>query len=106
MSREDTLHNEYKIYQGSGEWSALYINGRLDYAGDHSNVEERIHELFEIEVECSDSFMLGNRNAKRDDVAKTEAAIEAYDNMREGAQRRLEELQRESELLRKEFNLR
>jgi len=69
------------MYQGSEDWSALYVDGKLNYVGDHYNVEERIHELVGVEIIQSDGFLLGGNY--REDAAKTVEEVEAFDRAAE-----------------------
>jgi hypothetical protein len=59
-----------------GEWSALYIDGKLDRVGDHYLADERIREIFAVEVVHDDAFMRGQNT--RDGVAKTLDEVHAY----------------------------
>lgn len=68
------------IYQGSGEWSALYNGGELVIVGDHYLIEEKVQELLGIEVRQSDDFMRGGNH--REDVAPTLPDLYAYGNER------------------------
>jgi hypothetical protein len=52
------MSKKYVRYQGGNEWSALYIDGKLDKYGDHYIVDERIEELLGVEVRNSDAFVL------------------------------------------------
>jgi hypothetical protein len=49
------------IYQ-ENEWSALYVEGKLDIVGDHYLIEERVYQFLEIDVRQSNSFMLGGNS--------------------------------------------
>lgn len=105
MSRKEMLDAHLKIYEGSDNWSALYVDGQLDYVGDHSNVTERVYELLEVHVEQSDSFIVGRTSDGREVVAQTEGEIIGYERQRDAAEDRIRELQDEMAQLRKEFNL-
>lgn len=66
-------------YSGSDDWSALYIDGKLDMVGDHYLIDERISSLMKVTVIDSDSFMLG-RNFEYE-VARTLNEIEKFDKV-------------------------
>lgn len=63
-------------FSGFGEWSALYVDGRLDCVGDHYVVDERISELLGVVTEYADAFMQGGNTY--DDVAPTLEEAYAY----------------------------
>lgn len=91
-------------YEGSQEWSALYVDGVLDRVGDHYLIEERIQKLLGVEVIPSDDFMLGGN--KRSSVAQT--LIEAQEYGAKESERlevrdaRIAELEEELEHLRQQ----
>lgn len=64
------------IMRGSNEWSALYIDGKLEHIGDHYVVEELAMEKAGVVIECSDDFLFGGDT--RDDAAKTLTEVEVY----------------------------
>jgi len=68
--------SKFVIYQGSGEWSALYVDGKLDRVGDHYLADERLRELVGAETVQSDDFMRGGDY--RDDAAPTLDDLNAY----------------------------
>lgn len=71
------MTNPQKIvrYQGNHEWSALYVDGELVTYGDHYIVDERIAELFGIEMRYDDNFL-----ASENDIPfKTLAEIEEFE---------------------------
>ena len=70
------------MYQGNGEWSALYVDGRLDRAGDHYLIDERIRELAGVTVIEGDDFLRGQNKA-----AQTLAEVEAYTDRRDRARK-------------------
>lgn len=90
-------------YQGSGEWSALYIDGTLDRIGDHYRIDERIAELLGVELrdgnEAND-FLRGGDGITRHggpSPAQTLAEAEAYGEEREQAIRDAEEMAKNAE---------
>ncbi len=59
------------------EWSALYVDGKLDTVGDTYLSDERISQLLGVEEhEDDDSFLRGGNS--RSDVAKTLEELETY----------------------------
>lgn len=63
-------------YSGSEDWSALYIDGKLDTVADHYLVDERISQLLGVKTVSSDNFMRGG--TQRKDVAETIDEIGEY----------------------------
>jgi hypothetical protein len=63
-------------YTGSNEWSALYVDGKLDIVGDHYLIDDRIMVLTGVEEIPSEDFMRGGNS--RQDVAPTLDALATY----------------------------
>lgn len=88
-------------YEGTGEWSALYVDGKLDKVGDHYLIEERISELAGVTCIQSDDFLRGGDT--REDVAPTLEALEQHSSQlsdaEESKERRIAELKAELEAL-------
>lgn len=75
------MTNPQKIvrYQGNHEWSALYVDGELLTYGDHYIIDEKIAELFGIEMRYDDNFL-----ASENDIPfKTLAEIEEFEEENE-----------------------
>lgn len=70
----------------SGEWAALYVDGKLDRVGDAYLAEERAFELAGVKVVQDDAFMRGQ--AKHDGVAQTLDEVAAYRTERDDAKSR------------------
>ena len=64
------------------EWSALYVDGKLDRVGDHYLADERIRQLCGVRTVQDDAFMRGQ--SMRDGVAKTLDEVKAYARDRAG----------------------
>jgi hypothetical protein len=64
------------VYRGGGEWSALYVDGRLDKVGDHYLIDERVYEIAGVTVVVDDAFMRGQKYETH--VAQTIADVDAY----------------------------
>lgn len=71
---------KYVRYSGSDDWSALYIDGKLDRVGDHYLIDERISQLLGVEDISSDDFLRGGN--QREDVAESLLDIEQFDSAR------------------------
>ncbi len=63
-------------FSGSGEWAALYVDGRLKEVGDRYRSDDLIADYLGVEEVDSDDFMLGGNDY--DDVAKSLDEIKAY----------------------------
>lgn len=87
------------LYEGSDEWSALYVDGTLDTVGDHYRSAERIQQLFEVVVIQSDDFLLGNQSATRDQVAKNLHIVNRYHRDLEDRKARAAQLREEAAAL-------
>lgn len=85
-------------YRGGDEWSALYVDGKLDRVGDHYWVEERIFELLGVEERYDDDFMRGQDH--REGVAQTLEEIEEYTVAQEALQEEADELINQANELR------
>jgi len=84
------------IYRGTGEWSALYMDGKLERVGDHYLINERIEELLGIQVVDSDDFLRGSDGRE---TAQTLEEIETYRHLREDELRKAASARAEAELL-------
>ncbi len=89
-------------YTGDDDWSALYVDGKLEVAGDHYNIEDAISDIVGVEEIHSEDFLQGGNSY--DDVAKSLDEIHAYQEKRRkiedeaeraAALKRLEELRAE-----------
>ena len=85
------------VYQGDNEWSALYVDNKLDTVGDHYYIDERIRELFGVETVCSDDFMRGGNEEA--DVAQNLGELNEYTNQRESRESIARELQDQAQEL-------
>jgi len=68
------------VYRGSEDWSALYLDGKLIQLGDHYLVQEKIEEIFGIEVYDSDDFLRGGNS--REYAAQTLEEVNEYRSKR------------------------
>lgn len=65
-------------YTGPNDWSALYVDGDLEIVGDHTQVDERISQICNVEEREGDDFLMGSHNKK--DAAQTIEQLESYQN--------------------------
>lgn len=100
LLRYDIRMTSYVVYQGDQEWSALYVDGKLDKVGDHYLIDERIRALFGVSTICSNSFLLGGNYYV--DVAQHQADIYYYDLERASVQRAADALFEEAARLHAE----
>lgn len=84
-------------YSGSQEWSALYVDGKLDTVGDHYLISERLEDLLGVEVVESDAFMQGGHD--RIDVAPTLELARQYEKAQELRHQRAESLREQAQAL-------
>lgn len=77
-------------YTGGNEWSALYVDGRLDTVGDHYLVDERIAQIAGVEIVDSEDFMLGGSHYEH--VARTLDDIQVFSERREALEAQAEAL--------------
>ncbi len=71
-----------------GEWSALYMDGKLEHIGDHYVVNERAFELAKVQVIQDNAFLRGGDGVERNGdkstgPAQTLEEIEAYRHQRD-----------------------
>lgn len=88
---------DIKVYQGSSDWSALYVEGKLVRVGDHYLIDEKIYDLLNIETISSDDFMRGGN--QESDVAQTLEEIKAYEELLQAAEDEADELISQAEEL-------
>jgi hypothetical protein len=84
-------------YTGDADWSALYVDGKLDRVGDHYLIDERIAELVNVENYNSNYFLLGGES--REGVAATTAEIDQYASAKKELEREAAELRRRADEL-------
>ena len=90
------------VYQGDADWSAVYLNGKLERVGDHYLADEWIREHFGVQTVQSNDFLRGGNG--RADVAPTLDDLDAYSIDRASRQERAEELRRQAAELEAEAN--
>lgn len=88
------------LVEGTEEWSALYLNGKLYSVGDTYNRYEEIISLLGIGHEQSDDFLCGGLG--RSDVALTLDDMYAYRNVRIQREERVRELRARADELARE----
>lgn len=77
------------------EWSALYVDGKLDEVGDSYLIDDRIAELYGVETYSSDAFMRGGNT--REGVAKTLDELREWEQNRDARQQEADRLRAEAE---------
>lgn len=80
------------VVEGSHDWSALYINGKLERVGDHYLIHDRLMDKLGIAVEQSDAFLIGGDG--RENAAQTVDEYRAEVRRRATAAETAEELER------------
>lgn len=98
--------SKFTLYEGTGEWSALYEDGKIVTYGDHENVHEKLFNLLGIDVEYTDDFVhsktvtIGSGSAVRKrEVETAYDTIEEIDSAlieREAKMRQAEELREQA----------
>ena len=91
-------HPKLEIYSGSGEWSALYIDGKLDVVGDAYLAEEKAMLLCGVEFHQDSPDWIGPKGDK-ESVAQTTDEIQARKTDRLAREREAEDLEREANAL-------
>lgn len=80
---------ELEIHEAE-EWSALYIDGKLERVGDSYLAVEKVFELLGVKVVQDNAFMRGQY--AREGVAPTLADIESFRVERDARQAEADEL--------------
>lgn len=79
MSEKNTFPTNVELhFDEDGEWSALYVDGKLDCYGDSYLQDERIHALFGVKIVNDSPWLLGGDGRNRP-PAQTTAEIDAYE---------------------------
>lgn len=84
------------IYEDE-EWSAVYLDGKLQRVGDSYLADEWVRSHYGIETVQSADFLRGG--TQRADVAPTLEALEEYRRDRESREARAAELRAEADRL-------
>lgn len=85
------------VYRSEGEWSALYVDGRLNRVGDSYLIDERVLELLGVEERHSDDFLMGQDTSKG--CAQTLTELEKYREAREAREAEAARLRAEADEL-------
>jgi hypothetical protein len=86
-------HPKYVLYTGD-EWSALYIDGKLDTIGDSYHSHDRIAELLGVVEHSDDAFLRGGNT--REGAAHTLDELDAYVAERTALRSQAAELRRQA----------
>lgn len=89
-------------YQGNGDWSALYVDGKLVQVGDHYLIDEKISELLGVTVEYSDDFLQGQ--TLESGIAQTLEDAQSYETIRLQKEREIHLLEEQREELLRQLN--
>lgn len=89
-------------YQGNGDWSALYVDGKLVRVGDHYLIDEKISELLGVTVEYSDDFLQGQ--TLKSGIAQTLEDAQSYETIRLQKEREIHLLEEQREELLRQLN--
>jgi len=97
VRREAVTDKKLVVYEGDGEWSALYVDGKLERVGDHYLITECVYSLLGVEIVQDSAFMRGQH--KREGVADTLEELEAYKFERDVRLERAAQLRADAETL-------
>lgn len=86
--------SKVEVHVGSSEWSAVYLDGKLQRVGDHYLAEEWLRDHFGVTEVYSDDFMMGGND--REHVAETVAQVTEYREMREAREAHAARLREEA----------
>lgn len=86
-------------FTGTGEWSALYVDGKIDTYGDHYVVNERIAALFGVLDAQSNDFVRPVPGSHREVVYDTVEEVYAVAEQRAHALEEAARLRAEAESL-------
>lgn len=75
------IHYDSEDTGGSGEWAALYVDGKLETVGDSYHAEQKALQLAGVFVVHDSGFMRGQK--QREGVAETLAEVTEYVTQRE-----------------------
>ena len=92
---------KYETYRDESieEWSALYVDGKLEVVGDSYLIDERLQQLVGVELK-EGNFLLGGDHSS--DVAKTSEEIDKYEVTRTERQQQADELREQAAKLLEE----
>lgn len=88
---------EFHTYEDS-EWTAVYLNGKLERVGDNYLADEWLQQYVGVKVVVDDAFMCGGRT--REDVGQTLEAVAVYREWRERKLAEAKELEDAAQQLR------
>lgn len=93
------MANEKKIeiHYTTGDWAALYVDGKLETQGHEDSVHENVLSLLGVEQVYDAAFMRGDLSGKK--TAKTTAEIAEYVRERDEARTRARDLRAQAEEL-------
>lgn len=89
-----------EIHYNSGDWAALYIDGKLERVGDSYLAEQRALQILGVIIVQDDAFMRGQNQSAG--VAQTLAEVTEYREQRDANVRRATELREQAKALEAE----
>jgi len=97
MATRDSDSNlpELVIYQSTGDWAALYVDGYLESVDDRQTLEQSALSILGVRTVSSDDFLQGGNS--REDVAYSLSEIEEYRQLRESREAEPQILEREAD---------
>lgn len=102
------IHYDSEDTGGSGEWAALYVDGKLDQVGDAYLAEERAFELAGVTIVHDSAFLRGGDGMDRGDgktVAATLDEVAAYRQQRDANLAEARRLQEQAAQLQAQANM-
>lgn len=84
------MSSRVTVYEGSDDWSAVYVDGRLAQVGDHYLADEFLRRHFGVETVQSDDFLRGG--STRADVAPTLDDLQVWADERDARAARAEQM--------------
>jgi hypothetical protein len=93
LDRAARLRVDVQVHQ-SEDWAAVYLDGKLQMAGDSYLAVEWVYTFFGVTSVQDDAFLVGGREA-----ASTLDEVEAYARQRAARQQKAAELRAQAEEL-------
>jgi hypothetical protein len=97
-TKETDVSDDSIEFHRTGEWTAVYLNGKLERVGDHYLADEWLQGYVGVEVVSDDAFMCGGES--RQDVAETLEGVAVYREWRDRRLSEAEDLEEQARQLR------
>lgn len=75
------MSKDMQIHVTSGDWAAIYVDGKFEDQGHESTIYEKALSLFNVEFVYDPAFMRGDSSGRS--TAKTTEDIEEYKRTRD-----------------------